>query len=201
MSISAAYETAANYRAVVGSTDSGKDAEILIDLTAVSRYLEGRLGRFFTKDATPVARVYLPPTNSATLRVDDLAAAPTAIKLDTSGDNTFATTLAATDYELLPLNAARGPEVRPFTVIRLTPWGNYSGFLTTQRVQVTAQFGWPAVPVPVKRATIHLTAILRLETPRATNRIPELGDAMNASPEAQHIIRQLTDSYAVYRYV
>jgi len=201
MAIDSAYETAANYRTAIGKTDTGDDAAILIDLTAISRYLEGRLGRFFNADAADVIRIYLPPVNANTLRVDDLSAAPTTIKLDTSGDNTYATTLAATDYELLPLNAAKGPEPRPFTVIRFTPWGDYSSFLTDQRVQVTAKFGWPAVPVPVKRATIPLTAILRLETPRATNRIAEPGDALNASPEAQSIIRQLTDSFQLVRYL
>ena len=45
------------------------------------------------------------------------------------------------------------------------------------------------------RATVHLTAILRLESPRATRRIAELGDAVEASPAVQGIVRDLASAY------
>ena len=111
----------------------------------------------------------------------------------------FATTLATTDYELLPLNANRGPEPRPYTRIGMTSWGKYSSFSAGERVEVTAQFGWPAVPEAIQRACIHLTAILRLETPRATRRIAELGDVIETSQDAQFIVKQLVDQYKVWR--
>lgn len=199
MVINDAYASSIQYRAVVGMTDTGKDSEILIDLKAISRYIDGKLFRFFTKDATAVARIYIPAESTLAIWVDDLAVVPTAVKLDTGGNGLFAITLATADYELLPLNANRGPEPRPYTRIGMTPWGKYSSFSAGERVQVTAQFGWPAVPDAIQRATIHLTAILRLESPRATRRIPELGEAIEASPDAQSIIRQLTDQYKVWR--
>ena len=201
MAIADAYSTAAAYRAVTGRTDTSADADILTDLTAISRYIEGKLMRFFNKDAADVIRVYVPAQNSRAIWIDDLSAAPATVKLDSAGDNTFATTLAATDYELLPLNADKGPEPRPYTRIRMTDWGDYSYFTKSERVQITGKWGWPAVPTAIARATIHLTAILRLETPRATVRIPELSDAIEASPEAQHIIKQLMDQYYRPRYV
>ena len=195
-----AYSTAAEYRGVVGMTKTTEDAEILLDLKAVSRYIEGKLGRHFTQDAEAVARTYVPVASGATLRVDDLAATPTSIALDLNDDGTCETTLESTDYELLPLNAARGPEARPWTRIRLVGWGNYSHFPAGRRVVVTAQFGWPSVPEGVKRSCIQLTAILRLESPRATKRISELGEAVEASPDAMSIVRQLTDDYQVIHY-
>jgi len=202
MAIDSPYAIASEYRTVTGRTDTGADAQILLDLTAVSRYLEGRLERFFNNDLAVVQRTYIPTVTSDTLRVDDLAFAPTIIALDTEGDGTYASTLAATDYELLPVNAAVGPEPRPWTQIRILPWSDdYSTFTKDERVRLTARWGWPAVPGAIKQATIHLTAILRLETPRATNRVVELGDAIEASPEAQHIIRQLTDNYRRITYV
>jgi len=200
MAVTDAYATAAEYRAAIGKTDTGADDEILSDLTAISRYLEHHLGRFFTKDAADVERIYLPPVTSDVLWVDDLSGDPTSIELDTAGDNTYADTLAATDYELLPLNADKGPEPRPFTRLRLTAWGDYSQFRAGQRVKITAQFGWPAVPEAVKRATIQLTPFWRLETPRSTMRIPELGETIEASPQVRSIIRQLTDDYRRFRY-
>ena len=199
MTISAAYATPAQYRAVTGKTDAGQDTDILTDLTAVSRYIDGKLRRFFNKDAAAVSRVYIPAESTLAIWVDDLAMEPTAVKLDTGGDGLFATTLATTDYELLPLNANRGPEPRPYTRIGMTSWGKYSSFSAGERVEVTAQFGWPAVPEAIQRATIHLTAILRLESPRATRRIAELGDVMETSQDAQFIVKQLIDQYKVWR--
>jgi hypothetical protein len=201
MAVTDAYATAAQYRAVTGKTDTGQDADILVDLKAISRYLDGKLGRFFTKDASALARVYTASESTSALWVDDMSAAPTSVKMDDDGDGVFETTLAATDYELLPLNAFKGPEPRPYTRIGLTSWGTRSAFVKDARVEVTAAFGWPSVPLAIQQATIHLTAILRLESPRATRRISELGEAIDASQDAQSIIRQLTDRYRRVRYI
>lgn len=197
MSISAAYATAEQYRFVTGGTDSSKDTDILIDLKAISRYIDGKMHRFFTCDADAVTRIYVPAETSSTLWVNDLSAAPTSIKVDDDGDGDFddETALASTDYELLPFNADKGPEPSPWMQIALGPWGTRDSFRAGVRVQVIACFGWPAVPEAIQRATIHLTAILRLETPRATRRIPELGEAIETSWEAQKIIRQLVSQY------
>lgn len=199
MAITDAYATAAQYRAVTGKTDTSQDAEILIDLKAVSRYLEGKMGRFFNKDADDVARIYIPENNLVSIAVNDLSAAPTTVQVDTDDDGTYATTLAATDYELLPLNSDKGPEPWPFTRIGMTPWGNYSCFHRAVRVKVTAKFGWPAIPIAIQQATCNLTAILRLESPRATTRIAELDGVMETSQQAQNIIQQLTGQYKVWR--
>lgn len=203
MAIGDAYATAAEYRTAIGRTDAGDDAQILLDLNAISRFLEGKLERFFNKDTAAVARTYIPSENVSSLRVDDLAAAPTSILVDDDFDGEFddETALASSDYELRPLNADKGPEARPFTRIALTPWGGRAMFYKGIRVQVTAQWGWPAVPQAIKTATIHLCAILRLETPRATKRVVELDTVMEASPDAQSIIRQLTDDYRRISYV
>ena len=198
MAITDAYATAVQYRAVTGKTDTAVDAQILIDLKAVSRYLEGKLGRFFNVDAADVARIYVPENNLVSIRIDDLSADPTSIEIDEDDDGTYAATLAATDYELLPHNADKGPEPWPYTRIGMTPWGDYSCFYKGIRVKVTGKFGWPAVPTAIQQATCNLTAILRLETPRATRRIAELGDVMEASPLAQNIVQQLIRQYKVW---
>lgn len=203
MAINDAYATAAQYRAVIGKTDTASDSDILTDLKAISRYLEGKLGRFFTKDAADIARIYIVPDCLPHLWIDDLSAAPASIKIDLDGDGSFADedALAAGDYELLPLNAALGPEPRPYTRIRLTEWGSYVQFAAGQRVQVLGKWGWPSVPDAVQRATIHLAAILRLETPRATKRINELEQTIEASAEAMNIVYKLIDNYWKPRYV
>lgn len=222
MPITDPYATAAQYRSTLDKSDAGDDADILLDLTAVSRWLDKKLGRFFTKDAAPVARVFTLPGSlraalaaaplgwaesenpwvhgvfSRTLSVDDLSAAPTAIKIDQDDDGLFTdeTALAATDYELWPLNAPLGPEPSPYTAIVIPQWSTVGGFPAGARVQVTAQWGWPAVPQAVVQATIHLTGILRLESPRATQRVNEMGEVLGTSRVAQDIVEKLARVYA-----
>ncbi len=200
MAITDAYAAAAQYRSITGKTDTAQDAEILVDLKSISRYLDGKLGRFFNKDVSAVDRVYVPAENSIYIWTDDIVSV-TSVKFDTSGDDTYLTTLESTDWELLPLNSNRGPEPRPYTKLAMTPWGNYGRFSKNVRVKINGIYGWPAVPDSIQRATIHLTAILRLESPRATRRIAELGDIMEASPDAMNIIRQLTDRYRKVSYI
>lgn len=199
MSISAAYATAVEYRAATDKTDPGQDAEITFDLLAISRYIDGEMRRFFSADATPVIRIYVPKESTTILSVNDMAATPTQIRVDANNNGQFQRTLAASDYELLPRNTDKLPEPWPFTQVVLTPWSTVSAFTAGQRIEITARYGWPAVPEAIKRATIHLTAILRLETPRATKRITEgLGDTVETSPQAQGIIRKLTEQYKVW---
>ena len=188
-----AYATAAEYRSVIGKSDEAQDTDINQDLQAISRHIDGKLGRFFGKDEENTARIYTIAEASPYIWIDDLSESPESIQVDTNGDGTFETTVEPGDYNLLPLNADKGPEARPWTRVELSFPG--------QRVEITGKWGWPAVPAAIKRATIHLTAILRLETPRATRRIAELGESIEASPDAQSIIRQLTDAYKRYRYI
>jgi len=181
MALSDAYATASEYRAAFDMTSDSQDSEILSDLKAVSRYIDGKMGRFFNKDSEDKTRVYYCPADSTKLWIDDLSAAPTSITIDQDTDGTCETTLSSSDYELYPVNAPLDPEQRPYMCICLTSWGDEPYFSQGERVEVVGKFGW--------------TAILRLETSRATRRIPELGDAIEASPEAQGIIRQLLDKY------
>lgn len=213
-----AYSDAATYRAVVGKSDTAEDDAILVDLKAVSRYLDRKLGRFFTKDAAAVARIYVVPGDAnhslmlgwssaagdgRMLFVDDMAAAPTSVKVDTDGDGLFTDedALAITNYELWPLSAAYGPEPEPYTALTIPAWSTATLWPAGRRVQVTAQWGWPAVPEAIARATCHLAAILRLESPRATTRVSELGERLGTSKAAQTIVDELAAVYGKSRIV
>ena len=187
MALDSPYATAQQYRTVIGKTDSGSDTQITADLTAISEMLNGRMGRFFGKDDQPVTRIYVPVVTGQSLYVDDLVSV-NEIKI---GD------VVIDEYDLLPFNAAIEPEPAPYTLIRLA----HTVFPAGRKVSVTGIFGWPAVPKAVMAATIQLTGILRIETPRATRRISELGDLVETSLEAISIVRQLTDKYKRERYV
>jgi hypothetical protein len=193
-----AYSDAATYRAVADKSDTSEDAEILTDLKAVSRWLDRELGRFFTKDATPVARFYRPDFGGDTLQIDDLATSggPSSVTVDENDDGAVETLYATTDYEALPLNALRGSEVRPYTALRIPPWSPRSQWQAGRLVAVLGQWGWPNIPDAIARGTIHLTAILRLETSRSQSQVTEMGQVFGASIEARSIVKQLVQVYS-----
>lgn len=219
MAVTDAYCDPSTYRAIVAKSDVGDDADVARDLVAVSRFLDRKLGRFFTRDAAPVARVFR--TSAARggalplgwaesenpwrfgqwtrmLPTDDIATTSgLVIKIDEDQDGSFAdeTALASTDYELWPENAALGAEPQPYTGIYIPEYSTKVGFPPNTRIQVTAAWGWPSVPAAVERATAHLCGILRLESPRATSRVSELGESIGTSREAQRILDDLTRQY------
>lgn len=195
MAITDAYCTAGAYRSAIGKIDGGDDQDILTDLTAISRYMEKRLDRFFNKDAAAVKRYYM-GSGYDVLYVDDLVSV-TTIKIDTDRDGSFAdeTALATTDYELLPRNVDVGSEPGPYRSIGLTDYGTQSLWTAGTRVEIDGVWGWPAVPEAIKRACIHLTAILRLETPRAQATVSEIGQLVQMSPKAMGIIEDLHRHY------
>ena len=218
MAVTDALCSAATYRNIITKTDTGDDAAILTDLKAVSRFLELKLGRFFTQDAAAVDRIYrvpsprsAPPLNWAEsenpwkygnvariLYVDDIASTTgLTIKVDEDSDGSFSdeSAWATTDYELWPENAPLGPEPAPYTAIAIPEWSSKGAFYANQRVQVHAIFGYPSVPPAIERAVAHLTGILRLESPRATSRVNEMGEIMSTSKQARDIIEQLTRQY------
>lgn len=163
MAIVNGYATLAEARTVLGITDVGDttdDAEIEDCVETASRDVDNYCGkgRKFWQDATVVARTYY-PTNSHCLYVDDISTTTgLVVKVDSADDGTFGTTLTInTDFMVHPVNAAAEFPVRPWTRIVLLD-GALSGWqrLSSGRpyVQVTARFGWSAVPEAVKRATL-----------------------------------------------
>lgn len=202
MAIDAAYATAAEYRASMDKQDTGSDAAIDDDLLSISRHLERRIGRFFNKDATEQSRIFVPSggrNETDILAVDDLVSV-SEIVIDDGQDDSFGTTVAASDYELLPRNADKGPEPQPYRQIRLAPWSDSKTSWPNARVKVTGIWGWPAVPKPIKTATIRLTGILRLEHPAATGHINEMGEPETMGPEAQHIVANLIRNYKLVEF-
>lgn len=162
----------------------------------MSRYLEHRVDYFWNKDASDATRVYNPEFAGRKLYTDPIVSV-TSIKVDSSrlGAFTSYSAWASTDYELLPRNAADGPEVRPYDCIRVPEWSSQSLFVPETLVQVVGVFGWAAVPDAVKLAVIHMTAFLRLETPFASRNVIDTGEIIEASPHMRGIINDISRQY------
>lgn len=185
------YATAAEYRDRIDKTITTADATILIGLTAISRVLEEELGRVFNQSAAAQVRYFDTPMNSgASVLIDDLVAI-TELALDLEGDASWGTIVAPAAAYLLPYNAAISN--RPYTRLAspTTTFGDH-----IKAVRITGTWGWPAVPTPIKEATIQLAAILRIESPRAQSTVQEMGGIVAMSGPGRDIVNRLQREYS-----
>ena len=202
MAISSAYATATEYKSFIDKTISTEDAELDEQLDGTSRYLEGVSNSFWNIDAAVVVRQLL----GAGLPCLDLGqgnapgiATQTGLIIkvdqDNDGDFTDETALDNATLRFLPLDADVGPEARPWRFVELTSRSGLGSFPSNHLVQVTAKWGWPAVPKLVKQTTIELTAIWRGEGSRASQRMNELDEAISASPYAMSLVKKFISRY------
>lgn len=185
MAVTDTYASVVEYRAAAGKIVHVDDLTIRRDLVAVSRYIDAQTGRFFGLVDPPQERFFW-GDGSRVLRVDDIGSVTgLTVTVDLDGDGTPETTVASADYQLQPLNALTGVQPTPYREIVLPSWSSFSSWPKGCLVSVTAAWGWPSVPEQVVAATIELTKILRVEGPRATNRLDEGGVPMFLSRDAQ----------------
>lgn len=207
MAIGDAYATVGEYRSHIDKDSSEQDTAIAVDLLATSRWLERRLGvETFNKDETTSVRVYIGKGSSVLkLLTDDGRQAGIAstgslsIKVDDDDDGSFAdeTALATSDYELRPLNAAVGPEPKPWTSIVLPTWSSRGTWSAGRRIQVTAQHGWPSVPSAIKEACIIFTAMIRGDASEwLSGQVSTLDQVESVSPQARKMLRDLLMVYS-----
>lgn len=170
MTITNGYTTLHAVKLALGISDSNADTDVEAAVEAASRQIDSHCGRGrkFWQDASVVARKYN-PANATTVITDDISTLTGLIvKVDTSDDGTFDTTLTInTDFQVEPVNAAAEYPVQPWTAIRLLD-GAISSFarLASGRpcVEVTAKYGWSTVPDAVERAcTIQARSIFKAQ--------------------------------------
>lgn len=138
-------------------SDSIDDVEIDAAVNAASRIIDRNCGRSFFDAGSVSARVF---TAGITHRitVDDFSTTTgLVVKVDTSGDGTYDQTWASTDYQTEPLNGVRdGVSGWPFYSLRAV--GSYCFPVSSEAlVEVTARWGWAAVPDEVKQACLMQT--------------------------------------------
>jgi hypothetical protein len=161
-----AYCTLAELREHMGDTSTTLTAAVAERaINAASRAIDRHCGRWFYQEAAARVRVYR-PDDAYEAWVDDISTTTgLVIKTDTTGDGTYATTWASTDYQLEPLNAdivGSGSTVQPYAWWRIVAIDRYTYPSSTRRptLQVTARFGWSAVPDDVQEACLIKAAAL-----------------------------------------
>ena len=156
MTVTNAYTTIDAVRAELRINDFGSDDLMDMAINAASRQIDAECGRFFYQDTAVVDRTYYADSYSD-VEVDDISTTTGLIvKVDNDDDGTFETTLTiSTNFILLPTNAAAQYPVQPYTCIRLVDYATSSFPMWSSGrpgVQVTAKFGWPAVPEDIEKA-------------------------------------------------
>lgn len=158
MSITNGYCSLADLKSVLRILDNVDDAMLEDRIEEASRVIDDYCDRRFFQDSTATARLYTAPSASYVL-VDDIASTSgLVVKVDTTADGTYATTLTASQYQLEPLNnLSKGNAI---TRIAATQTGSFPTRTSPAPIQVTAVWGWPSVPRPVRSACILLAGRL-----------------------------------------
>lgn len=143
------YVTLASVRAALGEQNQDRDDLISDAIDEAEAMIDNECGRTFDLAAAAVARVFAPVgrrveiDDGELLLVDDIGSA-SGLVVETGRGTTWS---ATTDYELWPTTAlATG---RAATAL-LRPFGTWP--IAADRVRVTARWGWPAVPAPIRGA-------------------------------------------------
>ena len=163
MAITNGYCSLAEIKAFVNIVDSNDNDELEDAVNSASRQIDAYCGRKFYADGATSAKVYR-TRNPYMVVVDDISTSTgLVLKYDDSDDGTYETTVASTDFILLPLNGeAFGIDGLGFTSIELLTDGPHE-FPTTNtnnrpRIEVTANWGFAAVPEPVRQACLMLSS-------------------------------------------
>lgn len=147
-------ELKARLRAGGVISDTNDDAGMTNALKTASEDIELYCDRQFNKATTATARVF-PVELSYLAEVDDFhTVTDLVIATDSSGDGTYDQTWSAADYQLEPLNGmVNGQLGWPYSEIHAV--GSLR-FPCTRRasLQVTAQWGWAAVPATIKEVCL-----------------------------------------------
>lgn len=158
MSITNGYCTLADLKSVLRILDNVDDAMLEDRIEEASRVIDDYCDRRFYQDATATARIYTAQSGSYVLTDDIATDAGLIVKVDGQGDGTYETTLTSTQYQLEPINGlAKGNSI---TRIVATQTGTFPTRTSPAPVQVTAVWGWPSIPRPVRSACILLAGRL-----------------------------------------
>lgn len=167
------------YVRIEGVADTTDDVQLALAITAASRAIDRSANRQFGLAASAVARVYTAEWDSLhsryTADIDDVMTTDGMIvKSADSTEGSFDTT--HTLHRLLPFNAAG--DGRPWTRILFPTGTNVS--CHPGRIEVTAKWGWTAVPNTIKTACLIQASRFhkRRESPFGVAGSPDLGNEL-----------------------
>ena len=194
------YATLAQVKSALRITDQIDDGLLNTAINSASRWVDGWCDRDFTVAAGTAVREYIPTGTYEPLMIDDCTEI-VSVKIDDNLDRTFAVTLRDIDFQAEPRNDFVYGLLLPITRIRPFEDGYWPTWRGQATVRVEATFGWPAVPEPIREATILQASRLftRLDSPLGVAGFGDMG-AMRVSRFVDPDVEQLLAPYRRIRY-
>lgn len=195
MAWNSAYATAEEYRARTGKTTTGDDADILEQLTAASRAIEHCTLDVFNLTAS--IALLMDGRGGDWLPVNPSVVTLTTLKVDTNGDGTYDATVPDSDLIARPQSVDSNDE-RPIRAYQLHPNQTVISKFPHRvvAVEITATFGWAAVPDAIREACVDLARSIRdLQLAGHTASLQNLDNAIALSPEVAMVVRRLEGAY------
>lgn len=188
------YASTAELKAFARITDTVDDTEVGLALAAASRTIDTHANRQFGATASAEARRYTAEWDRHIRRwrivVDDFQTLTgLEVLVDSAADETFADEIVAAGYDPLPWNASqRG---RPWTELEVRSTSAVFPVRRAGAVQVTATWGWTAVPNAIKQACL-------LQASRLLARRDSPHGVAGASPQGEiRLLEKLDPDVAV----
>jgi hypothetical protein len=152
------YVTEEQFLTYIGKANLTDSELVTWAVATATTSINDHCGRVFSNDDTPSARVF-PTAQGCYAEVDDFhTSTGLIVKTDDNDDATFETTWTASEYELEPFNGiVSGLSGFPYWRINATTAQSFpTGGYRRGRLQVTAAWGWAAVPANVFQACLIL---------------------------------------------
>lgn len=204
MAITNGYATLAEVKAALRISDTVDDSLLEMAVESASRAIDTYTGRYFYNAGT-AARVFVADSNFYTV-IDD-AITITEVATADDIDANFSTVWDTTDYQKEPLNGISGGITGwPTTALRaiddkVFPTSGTFGWKGQEAcVRVTGTWGWSAVPMAIKKATIYQAArfFKRDESPLGVLSSPDLG-FIRVGTKVDPDVAMLIDPYRTMR--
>lgn len=158
MAIQDGYTTLATLKAYLKIDDAVEDAMLENIIEASSRSIDQIANRHFYAETAATARTFRPNGNMRVFTDDISSLNGLILKTDPNSAGVYLTTMTLNvDYIAEPTNAlTKGRPINYLTIVGGTALSLPVNF--RPQVEVTARWGWPAIPNDIEQATLILSA-------------------------------------------
>lgn len=196
MAITNGYCALADVKAALRITDSVDDSLLEMAVESASRLIDGYAYRYFY-NAGSATRDFVAEDSYLTI-IDDLISLTELKTTDEIGSEYV--TWSPADYQLRPVNGKMDGLSVPYTSILSTDDLLFNKLGEQALVRVTGVWGWAAVPIAIKQATIIQASRIykRLDSPLGVAGFGDLG-AIRVGRALDPDVEQLVMPYRIMR--
>jgi hypothetical protein len=149
----------------VAVADTNHDGDLERAVESASRMIDNYCGRIFYDSGSATAKTFKPDSPFYVEVPDFSTTTGLVVKTDTSDDGTFDITWDAGDFQVEPTSSVFGG--RPYNRITAVESRTFPTAGRRTRVEITARWGWTAVPTDVEQTCLIVAGELwrRKEAP------------------------------------